>query len=433
MAAVVVLGSHSEAQTTDPAGGGAAHENAQPYLGLSPLIRLSGADAGEIKFFGGLFEPPGWAYADGRLLDQNDPANDDLFGVIGTTYGSALDAFALPDLRGRTPVGIGTGSGLSARSLGDVFGERSVALSLDELPAHSHPFSGGTTDPSGGGQGHENVSPSLGLNLGVVTTGGLDALGRIKITAGSTLPGDQMAADGALLDKTVFSALYGVIGDSFGSTTSHFALPDLRSRGAVGQGQGVGLSDRQIGDSFGFESISLTEGEVPSHLHSLPGGGDTGTAGGGAGHENMGPSLTLTYIISNGGSFPSPGGSSDVDGTFWGEISLFAGVTPPAGWLEADGSLLSIAANTALFSLLGITYGGDGETSFGLPDLRGRVPFGVGNGPGLSDIATAEKGGAESVMLNESQLAAHSHGIPEPSAIVMVLLGVAVLGSIRRR
>jgi len=94
---------------------------------------------------------------------------------------------------------------------------------------------------------------------------------------------------------------------------------------------------------------------------------------------------------------------------FIGEIKLFAGNFAPTGWAFCHGQVLSIAQNTALFSLLGTTYGGNGTTDFALPDLRGRVPVGFGQGPGLSNRVIGESAGVESVTLQVSQLPQHSH------------------------
>ncbi|MBK6929642.1 MAG: phage tail protein [Saprospirales bacterium] len=94
---------------------------------------------------------------------------------------------------------------------------------------------------------------------------------------------------------------------------------------------------------------------------------------------------------------------------FIGEIMLFAGNFEPRGWAFCDGRLLSIAQNTALFSILGTTYGGDGQTTFALPDLRGRVAVGPGQGPGLSRYDLGEAGGQESVSLSAAQMPAHNH------------------------
>lgn len=97
-----------------------------------------------------------------------------------------------------------------------------------------------------------------------------------------------------------------------------------------------------------------------------------------------------------------------MDGTI-GEIRMFAGNFAPAYWALCDGTLLAISSNSALFSILGTTYGGDGRTTFGLPDLRGRVPIGVGTGSGLSAYSWGATGGVEGVTLNTTQIPAHNH------------------------
>jgi len=99
---------------------------------------------------------------------------------------------------------------------------------------------------------------------------------------------------------------------------------------------------------------------------------------------------------------------------FIGSIVLFCGNFAPRGWATCDGQLLSIAQNTALFSILGTTFGGDGRTTFALPDLRGRVPLHPGSGPGLSTYTLGQVGGAESVSLQVPQMPAHSHTVAAP-------------------
>ena len=94
---------------------------------------------------------------------------------------------------------------------------------------------------------------------------------------------------------------------------------------------------------------------------------------------------------------------------FVGEIRMFAGNFAPRGWAFCDGQLLAVSQNDALFSLLGTIYGGDGRTTFGLPDLRGRIPIHAGTGPGLSPRRLGAKGGAEKVTLTVNQLPSHSH------------------------
>jgi microcystin-dependent protein len=94
---------------------------------------------------------------------------------------------------------------------------------------------------------------------------------------------------------------------------------------------------------------------------------------------------------------------------FLAEIVMFGGNFAPRGWAFCDGQLLPIASYSALFSLLGTTYGGDGRTTFALPDMRGRVPMGPRTGPGLSTYSLGQRGGAERVVLNVNEMPGHSH------------------------
>jgi microcystin-dependent protein len=96
---------------------------------------------------------------------------------------------------------------------------------------------------------------------------------------------------------------------------------------------------------------------------------------------------------------------------FIGQIILFAGNFAPRGWAFCEGQLLPIAQNTALFSILGTTYGGNGQTTFALPDLRGRVPMQPGNGPGLTPHSLGEASGSETVTLLSTQIPAHTHAL----------------------
>ncbi len=94
---------------------------------------------------------------------------------------------------------------------------------------------------------------------------------------------------------------------------------------------------------------------------------------------------------------------------FVGEIRMFAGNFAPRSWAFCDGQLLAVSQNDALFSLLGTVYGGDGRTTFGLPDMRGRLSVHAGQGPGLSPRALGAKSGAENVTLNANQMPSHRH------------------------
>ena len=94
-----------------------------------------------------------------------------------------------------------------------------------------------------------------------------------------------------------------------------------------------------------------------------------------------------------------------------GEIRMFAGNFAPAGWMFCEGQLLPISENETLFQLIGTTYGGDGQSTFALPDLRGRIPVHMGSG-----VTLAETGGAEEITLTVSQIPAHSHPMLASSA-----------------
>ena len=96
---------------------------------------------------------------------------------------------------------------------------------------------------------------------------------------------------------------------------------------------------------------------------------------------------------------------------FIAEIIMFGGSFAPRGWALCDGQLLPINQNQSLFSLLGTTYGGDGRTTFGLPELRGRVAVHEGNGPGLPNVNLGQKGGSPTHTLTTGQIPAHTHAV----------------------
>lgn len=103
---------------------------------------------------------------------------------------------------------------------------------------------------------------------------------------------------------------------------------------------------------------------------------------------------------------------------FIGEIRLFAGNFPPLGWAFCDGSQLSIAQNTALFALIGTTYGGNGQTTFALPDLRGRVPLHQGTQPGTGNsYVMGQQAGVETVTLTSNQIPSHNHSASASTAV----------------
>jgi microcystin-dependent protein len=101
---------------------------------------------------------------------------------------------------------------------------------------------------------------------------------------------------------------------------------------------------------------------------------------------------------------------------FLGQLMLVPYNFAPRGWAFCQGQILSIAQNTALFSLLGTTFGGNGQTTFALPDLRGRVPNGAGQGPGLSSYDLGQVGGTETTTLTINQMPMHGHPFTAPAS-----------------
>lgn len=102
---------------------------------------------------------------------------------------------------------------------------------------------------------------------------------------------------------------------------------------------------------------------------------------------------------------------------FVAEIRIFAGNFAPTGWATCDGQLLPISQNTALFSLLGTFYGGDGKSTFALPNMQGSVAVGTGQGAGLSDYFLGQQGGSDFVTLIESEMPLHTHGLQALAAV----------------
>lgn len=125
--------------------------------------------------------------------------------------------------------------------------------------------------------------------------------------------------------------------------------------------------------------------------------------------------IASAIIISGIGIFSTQIPQAQAQGEpFIGEIVFFGGNFAPRGWAFCDGQLLPISQNAALFSILGTTYGGDGRTTFALPDARGRVLIHPGNGPGLSNYNLGQRGGAETNTLTVNQLPSHSHTVNVP-------------------
>jgi microcystin-dependent protein len=155
-------------------------------------------------------------------------------------------------------------------------------------------------------------------------------------------------------------------------------------------------------DCQGADGIDGIDGPTHNHTHDhthtiLP-------TGGGQAHNNMQPFTGVYHVIALTGIFPSRNSEP-----FIGQIQMVGFNFAPRGWAFCDGQLLPISQHTALYSLLGTTYGGDGHTTFALPDLRGRVAIHPGNGPGVDQITLGQKGGANKVALTVGNMPSHTH------------------------
>ncbi len=362
-----------------------------PLQGVFPSQGGGGSTGfylGEIGTFAGSFAPAG-TIAAGQLavISQNQA----LFSLLGTNFGgNGTTTFGLPNLGGTTMVGTGQGAGLSPETIGQKTGSTSVTINYPQAPPNL----------LGQSQSIDNRQPSLGVTYAIEIQGvfpsqgnggltPLNTLGMIKAFAGNFDAAGYVACNGQLLSIAQNQALFSLLGTTYGGNgVTTFALPDLRGRDIIGASAAT-----PIGTKVGQANVNLVNGQAP-------------TAGGGpvTPFDNRQPSLSLQYIIALQGIFPSQGGGQDPTTPFLGQIVAFAGTIVPSGWARCDGTLLSIAQNTALFALLGTFYGGNGQTTFALPDLRDRIAIGAGNG-----FVLGEEDGQNSTTITADQLA-----VPQP-------------------
>lgn len=199
--------------------------------------------------------------------------------------------------------------------------------------------------PEGGGPLQSPVGNGLSMTYMIAAEAppagaAFPMLGAIGLFAGDFAPSGWLAADGSALRIPNNVPLYEAIGTAFGGDPDvFFKLPDLGQCAAVGAGGGVALGE-----------------SVPAGANGVPG-------------------LGLNWLINIGGT-PAPEGGNGgfpATGEILGEVIAFAGAAVPPGWAPCDGSLFVIAANEALFGLIGTTYGGDGKSTLALPDLQGRM------------------------------------------------------------
>jgi microcystin-dependent protein len=264
-------------------------------------------------------------------------------------------------------------------------------------------------------------------------------VGEIRMFAGNFAPAGWEFCNGQLLPISENETLFQLIGTTYGWDGQHsFALPNLQSRVPLHSGNGF-----IEGEMGGAEEVTLTVNQIAAHAHAaavssrygstnhpegavvarstlnqftdaagtkatMMGNASTvGPSGGSQPHTNLQPYLTVNYIISLFGIFPDPNTSS-IGGTqpYLSEIRWVAFNFAPKGYALCNGQFLPINQNQALFALLGTTYGGNGQTNFALPDLRGRVAIHEGN-----EHTLGERGGQQAHTLTMNELPAHTHSI----------------------
>ena len=424
---------------TTTSGASAQIDIRQPYTTSNYLIQtespnypsrgLSTEDdvVGGIYLFSGNFAPENYAFCEGQTLETSKyPA---LFSVIGNHFGgNGTTTFALPDLRGRAPIGTGPaqGTGLPEVQLGDEIGRTHETTT--SVSRHQHNVSGGgDITPEGAEQLSLNVvMPSLGLTPLIATQGvfpprGISTnsfLGDISWFAGDYAPKGFAIANGELLSISENQALFALLGTTYGGNgRTTFALPNLQGRVAI-----QANAQYPIGSQGGFSETTLSTNTLTSHQHTIEAVDAKTTATGlGQPFNLMQPYLSITYQIPLNGSYPPRALQGTNTNENKNRLSMFptlGGVGMTArnfsarGNATAEGQLLAINGNEALYSILGTTYGGDGRITFGLPNFSGRAV--MGTGAIAEGYALGALGGRETHTLTDKELHAHTHSFSIP-------------------
>ncbi|MBL0869172.1 MAG: tail fiber protein [Phycisphaerales bacterium] len=420
----------------------ARFDSSEPYLALNFALQVDGPTGLGVPVRMFAFGPtngtwrynlPGsaepfaaWMPPDGRTLSsQTHPV---LFQQLNATFGSpGAGQFRIPDLRGKSIVGEGGGPGLEITGRGDTLGAEYVTLTEANLPAHTHTLGQQTSTSSGGGQPFNNRSPNYGLNVVVMNTGAYPTqsglpnptlatpaqplIGQIQFLCVSAPNAGYLPARGTELNINSNTALYSIIGTLYGvpsSPQTRFIIPEARGRSLAGQSFNTavpaGLTPRALGSRYGAESITLTPANLPPHRHAMPTNMSTSSVGSAVPIENVGPQTAVTYCIAYTGTYPASGSSMSASTAYIGEVIAFAGNYAPDGYFPCDGRSLPIAQYESLFTLIGFFYGGDGETTFAIPDLRSRVPV---MATSTKPMSTAD--GREQVTLGILSMPRHTH------------------------
>lgn len=381
-------------------------DNDQPSLGLTQLVVLNGfypsrdnggtvdpghIDMASIRTFAGNFAPGDTARADGQTLSIAQ--NTALFSLLGTIYGgNGQTTFQLPNLQATLAVG---SENSNTFPLGETYGTDHVTLTTSNLPSGL-----------GAGSSVTNDQPSLAINY-IINTGGptagsathaLDVAGEVVPFLGTFAPDGYLLAAGQVLSIAAYPNLFHALGTTFGGDgVTTFALPDLTGRTIVGTTtDGFGNSD--FGTVLGQDSTTLTASNLPFPI------------GFSSDFTNYQPSVTLHYLIALNGIFPSQSGFASSDTPYLGEVIAYAGDGSDltdmlnGGWAECNGQLLLIGQNQALFSVLGTTYGGNGQNNFALPNLDGRSVVSMGSNFEGNTASLGENYGTSSVTLTSSQV-----------------------------
>ena len=288
-----------------------------------------------------------------------------------------------------------------------------VALACFSVPQAVAVSAFDTTGTTGSGAAVDTTNPNLGVQWviakygvfpardGGPLDGGYDGtmIGEIRCLAFDanvgSIPSQFLPCDGRLLSIAQNTALFSLLGTAYGGNgTTNFAIPDLRGRVPMGTSAAY-----LLGSVVGAEQVTLNVTQLPGHTHTVP-GGTTSSTGGGQAIFNQQPCLALTIGTQGSGIFTSMG---------W--VRIFGFNFLPPGFYRGTGGLEQIVNNEALYAKLGTTYGGDGVTTFGLPDFQGRTLIGQGQGGGLTNRVLGQTGGTTSVTLNTTQIPAHSHTI----------------------
>ena len=296
---------------------------------------------GQLMLYAGSTAPAGWIKCNGALLST--VSSSALFNIIGDTFGgNGVTTFAVPDLRDRAPIGVGTIANA---------GPHPTAPGTSLVPVI------GDLMRSLFGQGQPEV---VGIHYYINVDGQFPGnpitshyfVGQMMLFAGGFAPAGWHEADGSLLPISGHTPLFSIIGTKFGGDgTTTFGLPDLRARVVLGTG------------SFTPGILASTPYQVPLVETIAWGATATGQVG----------TLGLAQLIVGNGVFPTSGTGSNA---YTGQIIAMAGNFVPDGWFATNGSLVSISTSTALFSVVGTPYGGNGSSNFGLPNLRARAAMG---------------------------------------------------------